>query len=200
LLNTTTFANQSSVVEGNRIVMLTTGDYPSECRWDLKSSTGRVVAYGLAPDFQYNCGSVPSPCQNNESRLIVFDMASAGWFDGTLDIWDCNDDPIIPTVNLPERASGAVFSQCILTSSLSNGFKLFFDGINFMNRYPEIAWVIADQHNNAGSTGNIDGLTRCSAEGCIDPRMGNGICDDDLNISPCWDGGDCCRYSCQGDR
>eukprot|EP00619_Florenciella_sp_RCC1007_P003965 CAMPEP_0205920300 /NCGR_PEP_ID=MMETSP1325-20131115/10981_1 /ASSEMBLY_ACC=CAM_ASM_000708 /TAXON_ID=236786 /ORGANISM="Florenciella sp., Strain RCC1007" /LENGTH=1353 /DNA_ID=CAMNT_0053287977 /DNA_START=80 /DNA_END=4141 /DNA_ORIENTATION=- len=39
-----------------------------------------------------------------------------------------------------------------------------------------------------------DDNTNCSSSS----RVGDGTCDSDLNYDGCWDGGDCCEYSCWG--
>jgi hypothetical protein len=39
-----------------------------------------------------------------------------------------------------------------------------------------------------------DDNTNCSTSS----RVGDGTCDSDLNYYGCWDGGDCCEYSCWG--
>ena len=169
------------------------GDFPLEISWSIASEMdidGLTVstASGTGLSVHRHC---PSMCGPDENELFV--LAEEGWAsDVSIHVTDCFLDAILDEVVAEGSRNDQLF--CIPKSSLSNGVI-----VTLSDTFKK-SWVLYDDGHTLLKANELSELSTCGGDEPVDPRFGNGMCDDEINVSPLWDGGDCCRFSCKGLR
>eukprot|EP00301_Raphidiophrys_heterophryoidea_P006495 c12618_g1_i1.p1 GENE.c12618_g1_i1~~c12618_g1_i1.p1 ORF type:complete len:2339 (-),score=583.56 c12618_g1_i1:437-7453(-) len=148
-----------------------------------------TIKSGVSDKFYHTC---PFTCASNQVQILIADKNfNSSWTSAHKSFLVTNcANTLVANVSLAGLATGPVFA-CLNESEISGGFK-----VQALSSPSTVSWAVYYAAGAIKSGTTSSSTTSFCPSTCINPRHGNGICDTDLNVSPCWDGGDCCVQSC----
>jgi len=183
-----------SALLGNGYIARVASQFPasSSMTWTL-GMTNETSIYGSSIPINHGSDNeivhtCPFTCSSTQLQLLLVDLDfQSFWNDSDVFLLtNCQNETIFNT-SLASVGLAPIFA-CVNESSMSGGFSI---------SAPQLSWSIyyADGTARKGM-GSYSTCSGGSVVTCGNPRMGNGICDADLNVAPCWDSGDCCHDTC----